>query len=378
MRIAIILLFFLCVSASFSLKAQTNFLRGYYISTSKDSIRGYVDTHSEEKNGKVCIFKVNPQGKATKLYPKDIIGYGIDGGQIYERHTITTYDGEKMSAFFRVLVRGKLSLLRHSSRYYASSGKEDLQPISKYGSPDRDYGLQVMKTVVADCDGITPSMLEWEYKNDPDYRGIIRRYNRCVGGSFTEPKNIFGNFHVDFGIMGSVSAATLTMSGALEGVEFDRELLFGGGAFVSLFIPKVSDNIRVLLEGSFNRYKSYSYFSTSSSNNDVFVEYSYLNVPLIMRYNPGRVFFDVGFQNQFIFSQDLRWRIETLKQDIVETTEGNIEPLNSWSPGFIAGIGIKQNISNSVLRSAVRYSMTSTGDQASLSHVIEVVLSFEL
>ena len=347
------------------LSAQTNFLKGYIILPSQDTIRGYVDYRAEKRNNKLCYFKGELNNNAKRFNPEDIIGFAVEDKDFYERHSFKSRKGEELYGFFKVLLRGKISLLRYQSRYFAKDPNGKIfevtkgREISEGKVRDDYYGLGILKALMKDCDDV-PGVLEMEYKLTPNFLYIFKKYNECVGVTTYVTQKITINPHVDLGIQVSPTIANLSLNSPFEAANFQNKLSSGVGGFASVFIPKGDENLRVVLETTYSMYKYYSYFSSSNTNNDLFVDFSCLKFPVLLRYKIGKLFIDLGVQNQFILNQELRWRVETIQQNVILTGDGQVAPFKKWSNGFLAGVGFKYKVSNFRILTSVRYSNNQT------------------
>lgn len=188
MRTTKILLFSIFYFVALSLHAQTNFQKGYYIATTQDTIRGYIDYRSERRNYRLCVFKESLNSEAVRLYPQDIMGFGIENQDFYVKRSFISRKGEEIDGFFKVIIRGKLSLLRYQSRYFAENENKDLFEISQRkevsGRKIRDdyHGLGTLKILLKDCSEISESYLEKEYKLTAHFADIFKRHCpfKCV------------------------------------------------------------------------------------------------------------------------------------------------------------------------------------------------------
>lgn len=386
MRTAIILLFFIFFAGFINLKAQTNFIKGYYITNAQDSIHGYLDYRSEKRNYKLLVFKKDLNSKQIKLYPKDLLGFTVDNSDFYERHSFKSRKGEELYGFFKVILRGKLSLLRYQSRYFAKNSQGEIFEISKRkevsdGKLMEDYyGLGMLKVLMKDCDEMTSDFLEKQYKSNPNFIDIFNKYNSCVGSLPYVPEKIIIKPHLNLGIQLSPTVTNLNLGEPMQNASFDKGFSFGFGGFASLFIPKVDENLRLVFEATYGKYSQYAYFRSGNTSNDLFIDYSSLKVPVFIRYNFNRFFLDVGTQNQFILNQDLRWRIETILQSIVYTNEGEVTPFKVWTNGYIAGLGFRHTVLDYPVRASVRFSHMQASNHVSqpVFQTIELSISVQL
>lgn len=381
-----ILLFFIFLTCFINVNAQTNFIKGYYVNNAQDTIHGYVDYRSEKRNYNILVFKKELNSKPIRLNPEDIIGFTVDNKDFYEKQNFKNRKGEALYGFFRIIIRGKLSLLRYHSRYFAKNLEGEVFEISKRtelsdGKIREDYyGLGMLKVLMKDCNGISSDFLEKEYKSTSNFIRIFRIYNSCVNSALLEPSKVTIKPHLDLGVIVSPTITKLSLGSSLKDASFDKELSLGFGVFASLFLPKVDENIRLVLEANYSKYSQYAYFSSGNTNNDLFVDYSSVKIPVFIRYSFNRFFFDAGIQTQFITNQNFRWRIETIQQSNIYTDEGEVTPLNNRTTGYLVGVGLKQSILNHPVRASIRFSHVQALNHPNkpMFRTVELSISFQL
>ncbi|HLF35256.1 MAG TPA: hypothetical protein VI583_13520 [Cyclobacteriaceae bacterium] len=386
MKIAKILLFFIFLAGNLRSEAQSNFVKGYYITNSLDTVRGYIEVRSGSWNNKKCVFRAELSSRAEKYYAPDIDGYVIDDKEYYESHVYSGRNGQKLNGFFKVLVRGSLSLLYYKTRYFAGILTGEVYEIPKRGElTDEEESanfawMGVLKLLMKDCDYLSGDFLENEYRSNPNLAEIFIKYNNCMNSVYFKTRNVKVNPHFGFGLELSPTITKLNLNTDLEGAKFNEKLFFGFGAFTKIFLPKIDENISLIAEAAYNSYRDYAYFSTQQTNNDVWVDFSILRLPILIRYNPNRFFFDAGIQNLVILDQNTRWRVETFQSNTILTSEDQIEPLNKWSAGFLIGAGIRKKFSNYAIGSSLRYSLNQSFGHPNnpVIQSIELLLSFQL
>jgi hypothetical protein len=57
--------------------SKNNFLKGYVITNTSDTIEGYIDFVRDENLSKLCVFKHNLNSEKIRYQPTDLIGFGI-------------------------------------------------------------------------------------------------------------------------------------------------------------------------------------------------------------------------------------------------------------------------------------------------------------
>lgn len=150
---------------SFSLKAQTNFQPGYYITLQHDTIFGEIDMRGEQRNSSICTYRSNEDSESISFAPGEISAYRFsEEGKYYISHEVLV-KGEAREVFLEFLVNGISNLYYYRGegfgRYFIESGDGLLTELtnnlieSKVDGVDytRKSNLYVgqMKASFADC-----------------------------------------------------------------------------------------------------------------------------------------------------------------------------------------------------------------------------------
>jgi hypothetical protein len=364
MNITKSLLFFIILFASLNLEAQTNFVKGYYITQQHDTVRGYLEYRTEHKKSRVCVFKSDLKSKPVTFGPYEVLGVSFEDKDFYETHSFKGRTGNEELGFFKVILRGKLSLLRYDSRYFVRKESGEMYEITKRyvvtdGISRADLsGFGVLKTLMNDCSDITEGYLKDQYAGNPHFKDIFIKYNRCSGSTFTESRDVQINPHFNFGLQAAANYCKLEFRGVrvpLSSVSFDNEVVPSFGVFASIFLPRVNERFRLVVEANYHEVERHSNFQFSTALCDLYVNYSLLRVPVIMRYG-GRFFVEAAVMPQFVINESTNWSI----YDGTLTNEQTaLKPLNALNIGYLVGAGMQFRFSGFALRSFVRYSKNS-------------------
>lgn len=141
--------FLLCLLTAVPLLsiAQSNFHKGYVVTNSQDTLRGFIDYKERNNNPSFIIFKTSPDSKVQTLALKDYTSYSIDNLVRYQRFAVNismdNVDLSKLSigidsaskrdtVFLEVLQEGKnLSMFSYQDaikpRFYVQC-KTDTEP----------------------------------------------------------------------------------------------------------------------------------------------------------------------------------------------------------------------------------------------------------
>ena len=385
MRITKILLFLFCAAGPYLLKGQSNLFRGYYVTLENDTVRGYIEYRTEERNQKLFVFRKNFENTAQKFLPENVIAYSVDEKVFYESHTYIHRRGEELTGFFKVIVRGKLSLLTYKSKYFAKDDEGKLHEISKRqesagGNKIRtDFrGIGVLKALMIDCPEIQRGFLD-RYQFEKNFAPLFRKYNECIGSSYSDVRKIPVKPRLELGIQISPTITKLTLVREFSDADFGQSVSTTAGAFSSICFPRLSNRISFVLEASYNKCNNYSYFQRANTNNDVIMNYSSLKIPVLIRFSSKVFFADLGLQKHFILSQAMRWRVEYVNQSSARTEDGSLLPFSN-SLGTLIGIGGKFMVLQRNVRLSARYSKTRSPTHAyrPVFETVEIIVSAQL
>jgi hypothetical protein len=361
MKVSNLLIFILMTMVVPSVMGQTNLLNGYYITESNDTVRGLITYKSDGGWFKKIPFRANEMSPKQKLKPDDVIGFVVDEREYYKRYNFQTPSGEKLYGFFKVVVSGRLTLLKKGSRYFVLT--EDSQFIEitknalfKSGQLRSDFkGLGYLKVLMSDCENMSGTYLEDQYAGKPDYKQIFIEYNECLSVEMKVSDEIVLNSIVNYGVVINGASTSVRFLPPYNSANTEPYQGIFIGGFRSVYMPKLGANYRVVMEGTLGRFNQYSFFNHEFTNNDLFIPAIYLKAPVMLRYFKGVAFFDVGLQNVFILHQDIRWRQEFVDIGAVITNDKDFPKLNFYNPGVVLGIGAKLNVGKYTLLPSFRY-----------------------
>jgi hypothetical protein len=357
--------------------AQTNFFKGYYVGQEGDTVKGLIEDRSDIGNFTACNFKSSADAQVETLTSEDILAFGFDGGVAYQEFIYTGKTGT-LDGFFRLLVKGKLTLVGYDTRYFAVTDKREIYEVTRTSTEasgkmkESFLGLGHLKLLMSDCPTTNEAWLRKEY-SDRNLKKVFITYNQCVKSNvtvFDEPKS-----SAKFNLGAQILPSVITMKSEFPMDQMNSNVTMAGGFFVSVRNPRKWLNIAVVLEGNYYQYSGYRFFKqlVQHTNNDVFVKYSAIQLPLFLRIGQ-KYFLDLGLQNNFLIKQEVRWRVETETSAII-TSDGAVDKLPFSSIGFLLGGGMKFNVGTRPMRVFARYSRAG-GD---ISHRMACIgVSFQL
>jgi hypothetical protein len=359
----------LCVCSCLPLTApgQTNFLPGYYVRHRSDTVRGLVEYRPGDKMSEVIRFKTAKDSRSVELLPDDVMLVVVQDKNFFEPFSYTPFNEEPFSGFFKKIITGRLFLYRYKDRLFVKKGNDDLREVTKRRKQvdvsliANDYsGFGTLRTLIGDCQSMEEQFLLDNYGTLIGTKNIVNKYNSCFPEGTNEIIDIEVASHLDIGVQATLNESQLVFSRtSLSNANFDWSPSIGGGVYFSLFTSAMGDNLRFVVEPSFARYSSYSYFQSNQGANDLFIKYSYVRMPILLRYFYKSVFLDLGETNMIVISNHTTWRQESAStggDNVITTANGPPYKITTGVLGIMGGVGVRAKIAGMPLLTSVRAS----------------------
>lgn len=340
-------------------RCQTNFVQGYYITATRDTVSGYIEFGSDAKNSRQCSFKPTIKSKVITLHPDDIEGYVLKNTTYFEKHSFQ-HEGKTLVRFFKVLMRGQLPLLEMNARYFVKDRQGKLHDITlKRVTNQIPHAVSVLRDLMNDCLDVYYNLND-DFRSNEDLPRIFRRYNRCVETTAVtafEPSTLRIKSICTAGVSFSALAASATYAGIWQAADFHTQASVSVGTYVSVFIPRVHENFRIMAELLYHRSNRYAFFKYDQTNNDVLLNHTYIRLPVYAQIPVGKFVFLAGPQGLIVDNRKDRWRQETFTQNVVITREMAVQRVNGLSPGFMLGVGTLWNANTIHIIPSARFSI---------------------
>jgi hypothetical protein len=363
--------------------SQENYIPGYVIKKSTDTLFGYIDYRNWKKNPDKIYFKTNIESNPISFNPIDIIEFKVEG-EIYVSGIINTEvsptrtdmlnDDPQINikvdtTFLQTLFRGKKSLYYHKN----SNGKEnfyikqntgfDLLIYKRYLKQQdgkrviieyRKY-LGQLTLYLNDCETINSKLENTSYKQKSLIE-LFQYYYKCSQSNISFQKEI-EKIHTEIGVLAGVSLTSLEFHSDafayLVEAGYNPSINFSCGIFFDFILPrnqgKWSINNEILFStykvmGSYEEYENENYYSVTTTE----FGYSYLKINNLVRfkYPIGHLFLFLngGISNGFAINETNYKK----KESKFYTTERDVEELalndtRKYEQGFILGTGLKYN-----------------------------------
>lgn len=265
---------------------------GYIIKNNRDSISGYIAYRSGNKNLYQCLFKTSKRTNPTVYTPAELKTFGFFEDKNFESILLSKSDDFDGPIFAQVIVKGILNLYRVDQFYVAVKDSLVILPTPKnkdvynteghWFKKDKRY-VALLNSLIKDCD---LSANETSYSEE-ELTDLIWNYNRCKG--LEQPyKKTRPIAKLGFSAFTGFVRSNATMD-LHEDVEFSPSHTVIGAMGFDLSSPRVFDRIFLSVEAWYVKsfYQAYQEgpFNGDMRYQDIFLDASYLKIPVGFRYN---------------------------------------------------------------------------------------------
>jgi hypothetical protein len=272
-----------------AVKGQGDFREGYIITTSSDSIAGWVDYRSQNANEKRCYFRETSKSSSRPYSPSELKAYGFVNDKRYESKML----GGEGPVFAECVVKGALSLYKYDNSFFIQADslirleRNPPQVVKtqrgSYVREDKRY-IGLLNLLVGDCH-LTANNISYSEKS---ISRLIEQYNRCKTGSSTTVKQDKPWAQVHFQFYSGADISKLKIEN-LGDKAFKNSIspLYSVG--IEIVSPRVTDKLRfsaelVYMKKIYQGYQEYSY-SIYLFHNDYLIHTSFVKIPIGFRYN---------------------------------------------------------------------------------------------
>ena len=270
-----------------------DFRPGYVVTSSGDSLSGYVAYRQGSRNTKTCIFKKDKRSQATRYTVDQLKGFGIHGDKRFETIQVPPNGDSLDRAFAHIIVDGPMTLHRVNRFYtvsYAGVTHVLRSPKDKYVGDSKGLWYKADKHYVGILTSLAlscPVSAEETNYNLSDLAKFASDFNRCKGSEDTKVYsqkfvkanvNIFGAF--------VMSNATTDL---FEEITFEPSQTVSGGIGLDLSSPRLFDRLFFSTELWYLKFLHQAYieetFPAEKHYRDVILKGSYVKIPIGFRYN---------------------------------------------------------------------------------------------
>jgi len=270
---------------------QNDWVSGYILKNTGDTIRGFIDNRDSKSNTKQCYFKAEKKGDVQIYTPQELSGFRFQDGKYYISKTIKEQEAGKQ-VFLEFLIHGKINVyhmkddqdryfVEKDSIIYELKNTEVLKHINYPGSSnENNYSIQstekkeyigLLTALLKDAE-IQQDILKCELRTKSLIK-IAREYHEkvCSDEKCIIYEKASKPMHVNLGILAGVSINTL---------DFGEEVVsnFGPGSFLGLRVEfenalEWQENLSVVLDLTLQHYTNYT-LRANDANINHYINYN--------------------------------------------------------------------------------------------------------
>ncbi|QDO92974.1 PorT family protein [Formosa sediminum] len=362
--------------------AQENFLSGYVVSTTGDTISGYIDIKDWKTNPKEITFKkelnqnpiiydtssikyFNAQDNA---YISAIVDIEISSRDIQNLKNDANLKLEKRDVFLKVLINGNKSLyyykdehnktnfyIKENDKFILLTHKTYLKETINIVENNQYKGQLIF--YLNDCKNIQSQINNATYTQE-SLTSVFEKYYKCIGSEI-DFKSTKEKTALEFGIVAGITNTNLKFNNEKHSIylngDYASSTNLAAGLFLDIVFPKNNNKWSIhneLLYTSYstkNTYIDYDTTDTYSSYNSE-IGHTFIELNNLLRYTQplGKlsVFLNGGISSGFVISDENYLKAERHNYSNVIITEAEATPNSStFEFGFSLGTGITyQNI----------------------------------
>lgn len=376
-RPALLLIGFLIIQISFS---QQNFVPGFVIENSGDTIYGLIDYRNWNKNPDEIKFKLTNENEPVNFKPNDIIEFqinddryvsGIVDTEISPSGTNVLSNNPQLNIvvdtiFLQSLVSGIKSLYYFKDArgkenfYYKEEDNFELLIYKKYTkkvqghdifSENKTY-LGQLTIYLADCKTIQ-SKLENTFYNSKSLIKLFQYYYECSSTKISFKKE--EGISLEFGALAGITSTSLKFGGDaftyLTNTNYNNSTNFSAGLFFDIVLPrnhgKLSFSNELLFTNYFVQGKNevnvdIDYYTITSTE----IGFSYLSLKNLIRYKypigPLFLFINAGISNgmatsekNYMKEESYFYGTERVKEELA------VKEIRKIEQAYLLGTGIR-------------------------------------
>lgn len=369
--LCLILLFCLLSIPGFT---QKNFVSGFVVLNSGDTLKGLISDEDWKINPKVIHFKVNTEDHVRYYTPLTIRMFRVTNANWYVSYT-GEVDGSSLrttelkfnpapptvmdTLFLRVLVSGKTTLFyardhRERDHFFIQQKDSAVTELIYNKFLIKDYQGTHIKVneayrsqlvqLVSDCAELSAKIMgiPMEYKRDA-FTSLIQQYNNCAGGKpvYVEEKE---KWDFGFSVIAGINYSGLTFKGGggtfFEHITMGHSLGYAAGISFNAIIPRNRKKWSITNDLFLKNYTAYGNTVDISYEPDsnVYMSFQYLKLATTLRYSVPkglvRPFACAGMTNAYAL------KYENTRKYSNGHTDYLIDGPKRYEFGVIAGAGV--------------------------------------
>lgn len=349
---------------------QQDFREGFVITLDGDTLSGWVEYRSNQKNYQSCMFR--GEAGMVPYAPDQILGFGYEGDKRFSAQVV---DG----VFVEVLITGPISLYKLRDQYYVhkdtslfalKSVLKQVERDGKVADVETSNWRGVLMLLTIDCLSEARQLVEDLTFREKSLTRLVIKYNRCQGADYAESKADRPWTEVDWYVTSGMVGSHIRMTSGELSLPHLRDTYHSLDPFVgvgfSLSSPRIWE--RGSLEGEVHYFRPI--FSSLNEINRWHTEYyetiidlQILSVPLSVKYKFPLKPFDVFLQGGMTFDLHLGSytlvRHELVMDNVVwtspESQAFDLLPFDIFQLSGWGGIGVQKSFQRVKAGVTMRY-----------------------
>lgn len=334
--------------------AQSDYLEGYIITLSKDTIHGLINYKSSVGNLKQCRFKPSPDAAYTDYTPEEISAFSIIGKKYYTALEVDI-GGTKDSFFIETLVEGIVDVFLYrefnQGYYLIRTDKGELYELQnskveveteegRYTKEKKEY-VRMLRYLFSDSPSTLKKVDQLPFKTNAMI-DIAQQYHEDVCDEYecvvyTKEKKAIA---FTLGLYAGYSLSNLSLKSehiSKMNNDFSSSADPFFGLFLNIMDPNISERFSIQLDCIFQRGKyifDSTYFTTS-----------YVRVPFSIKYTyPGKKI-KPSFQLGIAYN---KWYNHSSQYIIPAWVVGDVIQKRDYQYGLFMGIEVSYELSRSL------------------------------
>ncbi|WP_333819971.1 tRNA modification GTPase [Ohtaekwangia sp.] len=381
----IYLAIFLSTSYCYS---QIVFEKGYFINNDDQKTECLIRNVDWRSNPTEFDYKLSENDKSKTENIASVKEFGIYNAARYKRYTVkidrSSQSIREMSnvrspefaeeqLFLKALVEGKASLYMYIdadlTRFFYQTDSTGIEQLvfKSFLTPDRNIGRnyafkqQLLNSLK--CESISKKDVERLAYNRKELIAFFEKYNTCQGSDIVYQDKAVHPDVFNLTIRAGINTSSLTLTDVnhnFKDINFNRGQSFRSGIELELVLPFNKNKWSIILEPSYQCYKSQS----TNRSPTITTNYKVLEVPIGVRHyfflnEQSRIFINASL----VYSLDFNSKLEFNNQFINISSNSNFAFGAGYKFGKKYSIELRQQTNRDIIYNypywASRYSVTS-------------------
>ncbi|QMU28533.1 porin family protein [Adhaeribacter radiodurans] len=365
--------------------AQKNYVKGYIILPSQDTLSGLIDDQNWERNPDFIYFKKNIESEKQRFGISQIMGFGAETGNSYRRSVVqvdaTPTRVEELlliakpkirtdTVFLQELVKGNVNLYHlsdanHKTHFFIQIKNNAIKELiqrnylvtknrQQFLGTYNQYKDQLQYTYLTECASLVPLIKNTTYTKFA-LTTLIEKYNTCLNPvSEAEFKTALDKHELKFNIVAGANSTRYTFKGErnkyLTDTKFDWQSNPMVGLAFQVLLPQNRQKWSIYNEVTWKKNYTKSKYRLKDGFTDesgtVTIKADYIGLSSLVRYswmNPNyQPFLNAGITFNRLLNLDTRVQTVAKHSTYNEVKDAPLitDPRN-FEVGVVAGAGIK-------------------------------------